>query len=76
MKPLVINHYTGTWQPALCPQRKTPKIGAFVRLHHSPDAREYDDFTRALSHDGKQLGEWVNWLPKLKMDVYKIKKAP
>jgi hypothetical protein len=70
-----INHYTGTWQSALCPPRKTPRLGALVRVHDAPDARESDDFARALARDGKQLGAWSRRLPRLQMDEYAIERA-
>ena len=71
---LTIDHYTGNWQKALTPMPSAPKTGSLVRIHDSPDAREYDDFMRILRYDNKDT-EFVRWMPRLKMNVYKIVKV-
>ena len=48
---IVVDSYTGEWQPALCP-RRTPEIGDVVALAEDGDAREWDDFRNALSAAG------------------------
>jgi hypothetical protein len=68
---ITVNNYTGAWQGALQPPARTPRVGAYVRVHDSPDARESDDFRAALKRDAKDL-EWVRHMPRIKMDVYRI----
>lgn len=69
-----INTYTGKFQAALRPAvnlRRARKVA----IHDSPDAREIDDFTRALAAQGRALGQWDGRLHRLKMDVYDIVSA-
>ena len=51
---IVVDGYTGSWQPALCP-RRMPTIGDVVALAEDADAREFDDFRGALSAAGLSL---------------------
>ena len=71
---ITIDHYTGAWQPALQPTPTAPRINSHVRIPDYPDAREYDDFYVALKRDQRDL-EWVRWMPRLKMHVYKVVKV-
>jgi hypothetical protein len=71
---LTINQYTGNWQYALIPTPSAPKVGAMVRIHDSADAREYDDFCQIIKWEKKDI-EFVRWMPRLKMNVYRIVKA-
>ena len=69
-----INHYTGQWQRALTSSPKLPRVGALVRIHENPDAREIDDFRTRLFANGLQIGQWQRAFPRLKMDTYRIEK--
>ena len=69
-----INHYTGQWQRALTSSPKLPRVGALVRIHENPDAREIDDFRARLFANGLQIGQWQRAFPRLKMDTYRIEK--
>ena len=72
---ITINAYTGEWQSAL-PQQSIA-AGTLVRVHDRPDGREIDDFRRALLRQGLEidLGDSLGRLPRLKMDVYRIRVA-
>lgn len=48
---IVVDSYTGEWQEALCP-RKLPAVGDVVALAEDADAREFHDFSSALSEAG------------------------
>ncbi len=65
----IIDEYTGRWQKARRPT--PPKLGATVRIHESADDRECDDFKRCLRSSCMDL-EWVGWMPRNRMNVYKI----
>jgi len=69
---ITINNYTGNWQVACHPA--TPKVGSYVRIHESADAREYDDFKRLLKLNKLEAEAFVRWMPRLNMNVYKISK--
>lgn len=68
---ITIDHYTGCWQSALQPTPQPPRAGSLVRISESADAREYDDFCQILYRNNKYI-EFHSWMPKLKMNVYKI----
>ena len=70
-----INTYTGRFQTAICPAVDLSRIRT-VAIHDAPDAREMDDFTRALAAQGRAVGQWVRRLPRLRMDIYEICSAP
>lgn len=72
---ITINSYSGQWQSALRPA--PPRVCSCVRVHDNPDAREIDDFQRCLRSHGLHidLGDSVKRLPRLKMDVYTVKKG-
>jgi len=71
---LTVNQYTGEYQSALRP-RATFRVGSFVRIHDSPDARELDNFRSCLALQGLRIGAWQKRFPRLKVDSYKIEKA-
>jgi methylaspartate ammonia-lyase len=71
---ITINHYTATWDDQVT-QRTTLRKGRIVRIDQQPDGREYDAFSRRLK-ENKLTIEWNAYMPKLKMDVYKIIAAP
>jgi len=66
-----IHSYTGQFQAAIRPAVNLRRIRK-VAIHDNPDAREIDDFKRALAAQGRALGQWDRSLPRLKMDVYDI----
>jgi hypothetical protein len=68
---LTINEYTGTWNKALTPRRSIPKCGAYIRMPDESDAREYYEFKFLLNMAKKDI-EFVRWMPKKKMNVWKI----
>jgi hypothetical protein len=72
---ITINDYTGEWQAAL-PQPNIPS-GTLVRVHDNPDAREIGDFRSVLRRQGLEidLSDSLRRLPRLKMDVYRIRRA-
>jgi hypothetical protein len=49
-----VDSYTGTWQQALCP-RRLPTEGEVYAIAECGDAREWDDFRRALAESGNVL---------------------
>jgi hypothetical protein len=69
---ITVNNYTGNWQQACRPS--IPKVGSYVRIHESADAREYDDFKRHLKLNKLEAEEFIRWMPRLQMNVYKIDK--
>ena len=71
---ITIDIYTGNWQDALTPKPSGPRVGSYVRIHICPDARERDDFNRALKREGKKIGEFIRSHPRLNMDVYRIER--
>ena len=70
-----VNTYTGRFQTAICPAVDLSRIRT-VAIHDAPDAREMDDFTRALAAQGRAVGQWVRRLPRLRMDIYETCSAP
>jgi hypothetical protein len=72
---ITINHYTGEWQSALRQSAISP--GTLVRVHDNPDAREIGDFRSVLRRQGWEidLGESLLRFPRLKMDLYRIRRA-
>jgi hypothetical protein len=67
-----INHYTGQYQSAITNQSKF-NIRSHVLVHENPDAREYDDFNRALRKQGVEIGTFVKYWPRKKMCQYRLK---
>jgi hypothetical protein len=67
-----INFYTGNYQYGI--PRSKFNIRSHVLVHEYPDAREYDDFNRALRHQGLKIGEFVKYWPRKKMNQYKLEK--
>jgi hypothetical protein len=67
-----INYYTGQYQAAITPQSKF-NIRSHVLMHDNPDAREYNDFNRALRNQGLEIGEFVKYFPRKKMNQYRLK---
>ena len=70
---ITINAYTGSWQPALSPTPTCPRVGSYVRLHESPDEREWSDFKVALDAAKCDI-QWVRWMKRNRMDVFRIVK--
>jgi hypothetical protein len=70
---ITINYYTGNYQSACRPQ--VPRVGSYVRIHETADAREYDDFHNMLKREGLEAEDFVRWHPKIEMNVYRITKA-
>lgn len=54
---VTIDQYTSAWNPALHATKPVVPIGTSVRIRadEPPDARELDDFRRALTHSGARL---------------------
>lgn len=71
---ITINYYTGKYQSAIVPQSKI-NIRSHVRIHESPDAREYDDFNRALESQGLKIGDFIKYFPRKKMNQYALSKS-
>jgi hypothetical protein len=65
-----INCYTGGYQSAM-PQTKI-NINSHVLIHDYPDAREYDDFNRYLRRQGLEIGAFVKYFPRKKMNQFKL----
>ena len=65
---ITINYYTGKWQAACSRGRVNPR--AHVLIHDNPDAREYDDFVRTLRDQGLELGDFVRFFPRKRMNQY------
>jgi hypothetical protein len=65
-----INQYTGKYQSAL-PQSKI-NIRSHALIHDSPDGREYHDFIRVLRSQGLELGEYIKYFPRKKMNQYAL----
>ncbi len=65
-----INYYTGAYQSAI-PQSEI-NIRSHVLIHESADAREYDDFNRVLKKQGLELGDFVKYYPRKKMNQYTL----
>lgn len=66
---ILIDNYTGNWQSACSPS--VPKIGTLFRVSEEPDAREWDDFRRVAINRGRDF-QFVRWMPRLKLNVYRI----
>ena len=69
---ITINYYTGKYQSAI-PQSKI-NIRSHVLIHESADAREYNDFNRVLKRQGLELGDFIKYFPRKKMDQYALSK--
>ena len=69
-----INTHTGRFQAAIRPAVDLSRIRT-VAIHDAPDAREMDDFTRALAAQGRAVGQWVR-SACFNMDIYEICSAP
>ena len=69
---ITISGYTGAWQQAIM-DKKTPRVGSHVRIAESPDGREYADFERHMALEGLDW-EWVRWMPRARLDVYRVVK--
>jgi len=67
-----INCYTGGYQSAM-PQTKI-NVNSHVLIHDDPDAREYDDFNRVLKSQGLELGDFIKYFPRKKMNQYALSK--
>jgi len=65
-----INHYTGKYQSAL-PQSKI-NIRSHALIHESADAREYDDYNRVLKSQGLELGNFIKYYPRKRMNQYAL----
>ena len=65
-----INCYTGGYQSAM-PQTKI-SVNSHVLIHDDPDAREYDDFNRYLRRQGLEIGAFVKYFPRKKMNQFKL----
>jgi len=65
-----INYYTGKYQSAI-PQSKI-NIRSHALIHESPDAREYDDFGRTLRSQGLELGDFIKYFPRKKMNQFAL----
>lgn len=72
---IVINNYTGNYQSAICPQPKIA-ICSQVLIHERADAREYDDFQRALKRQNLEIGDVVKSFPRKKMNQFRLRKKP
>jgi hypothetical protein len=68
---LTIDNYTGNWQKATNPI--PPKVNSTFRTPDSPDAREWNDFKNLLAKHNMSF-VFVKWMPRIKMNVYKINK--
>jgi len=67
-----VNYYTGKYQSAI-PQSKI-NIRSRPLIHESSDAREYDDFNRVLKSQGLELGDFIKYYPRKKMNQYALSK--
>ena len=73
---ITIDAYTGTWNSALRPV--APRAGSLVRIAEEADAREYYDFRNCCSRAGMETDFqacFVRWLPRLRMNVYRIRRS-
>ena len=68
---ITINNYTGGYQSAMPQQRIN--IRSHVLIHDDPDAREYDDFNRVLRRQRLEIGEFVKYFPRKKLNQYTLK---
>lgn len=50
------------------------RVGSYVRISQSADAREYDDFHRGLGARGMKADLFVRWHPRLRFNVYRIER--
>ena len=69
---ITINYYTGRYQSAI-PQGKI-NIRSHVLIHEAPDAREYDDFNRVLYKQNLEIGDFIKYFPRKKMNQYTLAK--
>jgi hypothetical protein len=68
-----INHYTGQYQAAITQQSKF-NIRSHVLVHENPDAREYDDFNKVLRKQEVEIGTFVKYWPRKKMNQFTLSK--
>lgn len=66
-----INYYTGEYQQAITPHPKI-SVRSHVLIHESADARQYDDFNRVLLREGLEIGDWIKYYPRKKMNQYAL----
>jgi hypothetical protein len=68
-----VNYYTGKYQSAI----RQSKINIRCRplIHEAADAREYDDFNRVLKSQGLELGDFIKYFPRKKMNQYALSKS-
>jgi hypothetical protein len=69
-KMITIDTYTANAQR----YGRQARAGQYVQIHESCDDRERDDFKRGLSIAGLFIGKFVRYMPRKKMDVYKIER--
>ena len=69
---ITINYYTGKYQSAI--RQSKINIRSHVLIHEAPDAREYDDFNRVLKRQGLELGDFIKYFPRKKMNQYALSK--
>jgi len=69
---ITINYYTGKYQSEI--RQSKINIRSHVLIHEVPDAREYDDFNRVLKRQGLELGDFIKYFPRKKMNQYALSK--
>ncbi len=67
-----VNYYTGKYQSAI--MQSKINIRSHVLIHESSDAREYDDLVRVLKKQGLELGDFIKYFPRKKMNQYALSK--
>lgn len=71
MTTITIDTYTANAQR----YGRQARAGQYVRIHESCDDRERDDFKRGLAISGLFIGEFICYMSRKKMDVYRIERS-
>lgn len=67
-----INFYTGKYQSTVTQSKIN--VRSHVLIHEQPDAREYDDFNRALRKQNLKIGDFIKSFSRKKMNQYALRK--
>lgn len=69
---IIISKYTAEFSAAMRPT--CPRVGQLVGFAESCDDRQVDDFNRLLRNNGLMADNLVRWMPRKKINVYRIER--